>query len=105
MFEIAYPLYTINFPKHWLVRDEPVNRLYFPATEKCNEEMLFHVRSGDYLTTLASILRFFEETIKDNNITPEMRELQTKKIRELIDNLICLNKSYTIVPRDGEFGV
>ena|SRR3989344_8477672 len=98
---ISYSLYTINFPKYWLVRDEPEDRLYTPEIANVpHNSMLFHVKAGDYISTLASIMRFFEETIKDSKTTPEMRSLQLVSIRKVINDLLYLNKHYTIVPKD-----
>ena len=99
--QISYSLYTINFPKYWLVRDEPSDWLYSPEIANApHKNMLFHVQAGDYITTLASILRFFEETIKDSKTTPEMRSLQLVSIRKVISDLLYLNKYYTIAPKD-----
>ncbi len=98
---ISYSLYTINFPKHWLVRDEPIDRLYTPEIANApHKSMMFHVQAGDYISTLASILRFFEETIKDATTKPEMRTLQLKSIKDVMSDLLYLNKHYTIVPKD-----
>lgn len=98
---ISYPLYRINLPKHWLVRDRPISKPYAPATEKLpHASMLFHVTAGDYITTLATILRFFEESIYDKKITPEMRELQLKTIRDVMSDLLYLDKHYVIVAKD-----
>ncbi|OGI64456.1 hypothetical protein A3H53_01440 [Candidatus Nomurabacteria bacterium RIFCSPLOWO2_02_FULL_40_10] len=57
-----------------------------------------------YITTLASILRFFEETIKDTKTTPEMRSLQLVSIRKVINDLLYLNKHHTIVLKDEKKG-
>ncbi len=96
-----YPLYTVYFPKYWLVRDESDDRLYLPEIEKApHTNMLFHVSAGDYITTLATIMRFFEETIKDGTITPEMRELQLKTIRNVVNDLLYLNKHYMIISKE-----
>ena len=60
----------------------------------------FHLAQNDYLSTLATVLRFFEETINDNKTTPEMRELQLKSIKGVINDLLYLNKHYVVVPKD-----
>lgn len=101
----TYPLYTFNLPRYWLVRDVPSGRTYLPISDKrcplvSHGSMMFHVSAGDYLTTLVSILRFFEESLKDDKITPEMRALELKTIREVMSDLIYLNKSYTLVPKN-----
>jgi len=98
---ISYPLYTIHFPKFWFVRDDSTDRLYSPAIEQApHTDMLFHVSAGDYITTLATILRFFEESIHDGKTTPEMRKLQLKTIKDVMNDLLYLNKHYKIVPKD-----
>ncbi len=100
---ISYSLYTVHFPKYWLIRDEPADRLYTPAIDKVpHTSMKFHVSAGDYITTLASILRFFEETIKDGKTTPEMRKLQLRSIHDVMGDLLYLNKHYTIVPKEED---
>lgn len=97
---IYYPTYKVIVPKYWLVC-EPKNLIYAPAEEKLpHQSMLFHVLAGDYITTLATILRFFEESIKNSALTPEMRELQMKTVRDVISDLLYLNKHYTIVPKE-----
>jgi len=98
---ISYSLYKINLPKYWLVRDQPASKPYTPASKNSHKEMLFHVAAGDYITTLASILRFFEESSKNIETTKEMRELEFRTIRGVISDLLYLNKDYTIVPKDG----
>jgi hypothetical protein len=98
---ISYQLYTVHVPKHWLVRDEPVSKYYPSTTEDFpHQNMLFHVSAGDYITTLATILRFFEETIHDKKITPEMRTLQLETIRNVMNDLLYLDKNYTIIPKE-----
>ena len=98
----SFSLYTINFPKYWLVRDEPADRLY--SSEVVNSphtSMKFHVSAGDYISTLATILKFFEESVKDGaKVTPEMRQLQLKTAKDVINDLLYLNKNYKIVPKD-----
>lgn len=88
---IYYPLYTINLPKYWLIHDEP---------NSDHASLLFHVGQNDYFSTLATILRFYEESIHEKNITPEMRELQLKTIKDVMNDLLYLNKKYTILPKD-----
>ncbi len=98
-----YRLYKIRFPKYWLVRDESVDMLYSPEIENSpHTSMLFHISAGDYLSTLATILRFFEETISDEKTTPEMRKLQLETMKDLRNDLLYLHRHYAIVPRDGK---
>lgn len=97
---ISYSLYTINLPRYWLMRDEPSDRLYTPEIANApHASMKFHLKAGDYISTLATILRFFEESIKDGGTTPEMQTLQLEKIKDLRSDLLYLNKHYKIVPR------
>jgi hypothetical protein len=86
---IYYQRYTINFPKYWLLRDEP-----------SHTELLFHVSEDDYFSTLATVLRFYEESVNSKDISPEMRTLQIKTIKDVIENLLYLSKNYTIVSKD-----
>lgn len=98
---IYYPSYTISFPKIWFVRDEPNDNVYYPSQDKKNNHtsLLFHVDQNDYFSTLATILRFYEESINEKNISPEMRELQLKTIKDVMSDLLYLNKNYAIAPK------
>lgn len=89
---IYYPLYTITLPKYWLIYDEPAN--------SGRASLLFHIGQNDYFSTLATILRFYEESIHEKNATPEMRNLQLKTIKDVMNDLLYLNKKYTIVPKN-----
>ncbi|HEV7702480.1 MAG TPA: hypothetical protein VGO63_03525 [Candidatus Paceibacterota bacterium] len=109
MFSSTLSPYTISLArplaKYWLVNDKPAARIYVPAQTPLEEQsfhksMLFHIKAGDYITTLATILRFFQESIHDEKITPEMRELQLASIGNIIKDLLYLNKHYTIVSKD-----
>ena len=88
-----YSTYKVLSPRYWLVKDQPKENYSY-------EEVRFHVAKHDYITTLATVLRFFEEMIADGQSTPEMRVLYFKKIKELIADLLYLNKYYMIVPKD-----
>ena len=91
----------MHLPKYWLVHDEPEADIYSRSRENSpHKKMLFHVSAGDYISTLASILRFFQETIYEQKTTLEMRRLQKKIIVDLIDDLLYLDKGFTIVPKD-----
>lgn len=91
---VHYSTYEVRFPKYWLIRDEPSS----------HASLLFHVGQNDYFSTLATILRFYEESIHEKNTTPEMRELQLKTIKNVMNDLLYLNKKYTIVPKDEKSG-
>ena len=101
MLTYNYSLYILHFPKYWFVHDESDN-VYSPALEKFSDHksLIAHISAGDYATTLASILRFFEETIKDKNVTPKMREVQLDSIRKVMSDLLYINKNYKIEPRE-----
>ncbi|MFA6586180.1 MAG: hypothetical protein WCS86_03415 [Candidatus Paceibacterota bacterium] len=103
MFTTNYPLYTIHFPKYWLIRDEPIKKAYSSTEEDSHRtELLFHISQNDYLSTLATVLRFFEEAIYKDHLTPEMKEMELKTIRTVIDDLLYINKNFTIVPQKKE---
>lgn len=93
---VYYSTYEVRFPKYWLIHDEPAN--------SDRASLLFHVNQDDYFSTLATILRFYEESIHEKNITPEMRELQLKTIKNVMNDLLYLNKKYTIVPKNEKSG-
>ena len=98
---IYYPTYQIRFPKYWLVRDEPIGNVYYPSQDKKDlASLLFHVAQNDYFSTLATILRFYEESINDKNITPEMREIQLKTIKDVMNDLLYLDKKYIIASKN-----
>lgn|SRR3989344_5936550 len=105
MFQsIYYPSYAINFPKLWFIRDKPIDNVYFPSQDRKldHASLLFHIKQNDYFSTLATILRFYEESINDKNISPQMRDLQLKTIKDVMSDLLYLNKNYVITPRDKE---
>jgi hypothetical protein len=101
MIESYSSVYKLNFPKYWLVKDEPSARLYSPAQDNNYKSFIFHIDNDDYLSTLATILGFFEESINNNDITPEMREIQLKVIRNVIGEVLYLSKYYNIVPKNN----
>lgn len=97
-----YPLYTVKNSKYWLVRDDAKEK-YSSQEGECNHpSLLFHVQQDDYLSTLATILRFFEESMDDTNISQDVRDLQLKIIRNIIGEILYLSKYYKIVPKNKE---
>jgi hypothetical protein len=96
-----YPSYAL-LPRYWFFRDEEKENAYLRSSENnpTIERLLFHVNQDDYFSTLATILRFYEESLYDTNITPEMRNLQLKTIKDVMNNLLYLNKNYIIVPKN-----
>lgn len=95
--------YNVCISKYLLIKDESDN-VYSPELEQASDHksLVFHLEAGDYTTTLTSILRFFEETIKNENVTSEMRELQLISIRKVMSDLLYINRNYKIVPREKE---
>ena len=105
MFVLSYSLYKIHLPRHWLVHDEPIQKTYLRSQDVSNHtELLFHVSKGDYLSTLATILRFFEEAIYEQKLTPEMRQLELNSIKRVINDLLYLDKNFDIVPKNKDQG-
>jgi len=95
-------LYKINVPKMWLINDRPDSNKYL-SSEKYKahiDSLLFHVSKGDYFSTLATVLRFFEETIYNKEISPKMREMQLKTIQIVMSDLLYLNDHYDLIPKD-----
>ncbi|MEI7709097.1 MAG: hypothetical protein WCI76_00075 [bacterium] len=92
-------LYSISSPKFWLVNDRPDSAKYLTAEDnKAHmKSLLFHVSKGDYLSTLSTVLRFFEESIKNKEITPEMTDLELKTIKIAMSDLLYLNDNYDLV--------
>ncbi|MFA6177629.1 MAG: hypothetical protein WC694_01910 [Candidatus Paceibacterota bacterium] len=93
--------YNVNISEYLLTKDGSKN-VYCLELEQASDHksLVFHLEAGDYTTTLTSILRFFEETIKNENVTPEMRELQLTSIRKVMSDLLYINKNYIILPRE-----
>lgn len=99
---ISYPMYAINFPKYWLLRDEPSNKSYAKASDESARTLLFHLEKGDYLSTVATILKFFEETIGEENKSEEMKSLQFKVLQNTVKDLLYVEKNYSIVAKDNK---
>ncbi|MFA6257558.1 MAG: hypothetical protein WC671_00925 [Candidatus Paceibacterota bacterium] len=93
----------VNLSKYLLIKDGSAN-VYSLELEQASDHksLIFHLEAGDYTTTLTSILRFFEETIKNENVTSEMRELQLTSIRKVMSDLLYINKHYNILPRENK---
>jgi hypothetical protein len=99
-FALSYcPSYSYA-PKYWLVHDQNASKIYSSQDEQQkHKSMLFHISAGDYMTTLATILRFFEETIHNTKTTPEMRMLQLKAMKNIREDLLYMDKHYKIVAK------
>ncbi len=105
---IYFPSYAVRPSRYWLVCDKPKDKVYATHSNEVmpHAGLILHLKENDYITTLATYLRFFEETIVDPKSTPEMRQLQFKTIKELIADLLYLNEYYTIAPKvrsDGNY--
>ncbi len=91
--------FIYNEPKNWFLNDRPNSANYLSKEDDRvhRESLLFHVSQGDYLSTLATILRFFEESIKDKEVSPEMREKQLKTIEIVMSDLLYLNDNFDLI--------
>jgi hypothetical protein len=90
---------TVYPPKSWLVCDKPIKSIYFSSEEEKSynhKGLLFHIEKDDYFRTLITILGFYKESVYDKNLSPKMRYLQFKIIKEIIKDLKYLDKNYTI---------
>lgn len=87
MLSAYYSIYTVSEPRYWLLRDEP------------HAVVRFHVCHGDYFSTLATILRFYEETLEAGTDTPEMHALKLATVKEVIADLRYLDRHFKIVPK------
>lgn len=93
--------YKISITEALFLNDKPDSRKYLSSEEDNlhKKSLLFHVEQGDYFSTLATVLRFFEETIQDKNISPEMREKQLKTIEIVMSDLLFLSDNFNILPK------
>ena len=85
-------VYSRRAPRMWLIHDAP--------PEDRVEEIAFHVKSGDYFSTLATIMLLLEDSLDDckqRNVTPSDFHLST--LHALKDELMHLDRNYTIVPK------
>ncbi len=97
-------LYKINLPKSWLLHDRPDSKKYLSSAEdKAHRgSLLFHIKKGDYFSTLATVLRFFEEAIDKTDISAEMRAKDLKIIRILMSDLLYLSDNFDLVRKDRQ---
>lgn len=84
--------YRIRASRMWLIHDAPPeNRI---------EEIAFHVKSGDYFATLATILMLLEDSLTDclkRNSPPS--EFQIASLQAQREELMHLHEHYTILPK------
>ena len=75
----------------WLVKDSEEESADL-------ERLLFHVKAGDYFSTLATILGFVEETMKEQDSKKKMTyEINT--LRHMKKDLVYLNDNFDIKPK------
>lgn len=98
---MSEPTYIYKETKEWIINDRPDSRKYLSESDDAahRASLLFHVERGDYLSTLATVLRFFEESIHDKDISPEMREKLLKTIGIVMSDLLYLNDNFDIIPK------
>src|SRR3989338_5030415 len=97
---IYYPAYQIFDSRYWLIHDRPGGDPESGA-EDYRARMLFHIKENDYFSTLATILRFYEEYIQSAVSTDsKMRELELQAIKNIIQELLYLDKNFIIAPKD-----
>jgi hypothetical protein len=90
--------YKLDFNKLWFVYDHPGGSEEYGK----HKGLLFHVNHGDYFSTLASILRFYEESIKEGKIDGGMQKIELKTISKVIEDLLYLDKNFSIIPKKEE---
>lgn len=75
----------------WMFRDTP-------------ERIDYHIKSGDYLPLLATIMGFMEEALRNNDTAAaneRKTEIALKLARELRDDLRYVAANYALAPRDS----
>lgn len=79
--------YVIS-PRAWLLRDTSPER---------QREVAFHVQSGDYFATLATIMMLVADSLADSRARGETPgEFHIKTLQSLKDELMHLHEHYTI---------
>ena len=59
----------------------------------------FHIKSGDYFATLATILGFLEETLGDPQAAGPLPAMEKDLLRSVRKDLMHLDEYYTLAPR------
>lgn len=87
-YALRSPVFLTNRPTTSIsfVRDAPL--------EERQRSVDFHVVSGDYFGTLATIMGLMADAISGND--PAMRERCRKTLSELREDLIYLHENYLI---------
>ena len=91
--------YAIHVPKYWLIRDEFRDKTYTNRKKIVPREgLLFHLSQGDYILTLVSILRFFEESLI-NDLAKSNEENKKKELdimRGVINDLLYISDNHKL---------
>ncbi len=98
-------VYAIRAPKYWLVRDEFRDKTYTNRKEIVpRKDLFFHLSHGDYILTLVTILRFFEESlINDKSESDEKTKIfKLHAMRGVINDLLYISDHYTLKPNDKD---
>jgi len=75
--------YVLRLPV-WLLRD---------GSSMDRQELVAHIRSGDYFITLATLLDVVSDSLTGEN------EAEGAVLQQLIENLIYIDKSYKLVKK------
>lgn len=76
----------------WMFRDTP-------------ERIDYHIKSGDYIPLLATLMGFMEEALQSNDsvaANERKTEIALKLARELRQDLRYVGANYFLTPRDEE---
>lgn len=85
---IALPHYHIN-TFAWFLHDEP--------SEARIREIAFHVKSGDYFATLATIMMLVADSLQDNRLRNEPpSQFHINTVQALKDELMHVHRAYRI---------
>lgn len=92
------------------LQDRMFNRAYAPtrfeavhtaADAERIARLHFHIKSGDYFATLATILGFLEETVTEGHYAGPLPAMEKDLLRSVRKDLMHLNEYYMLAPRDG----
>lgn len=99
-----FVLQAIKSTKHFQPQKNINNDSFGDLCDEDSKKTLqFHVKNGDYVRTLITILRFFEEIImNDASITNEERENRIFMMQKVISDLFYLNDNYKIIPKTDD---
>jgi hypothetical protein len=86
--------YAIHTPRYTFLRDRP-NEAYN------REKLLFHVRTGDYFATLATILGLVIDALDTSaaNEKPFPPTYYRDVLMSMHDDLVFLHKTHRIIPQ------